>query len=100
MLSKLMFTIRLGKLSVIVKSRLFNSDRIFLLSLEIFNYLTIINHSDNPITPQAILAPAFPVLRDSSLPPNPRSSSFLCNTQDLPITEYGPKSCTSRSVAS
>ena len=41
-----------------------------------------------PITPQAILAPACPVVKESVCPPFPKSSSLSCTTQDLPIIDY------------
>lgn len=44
---------------------------------------------DKPITPQANLAPAFPVFLDSSAlspTPLPKSSSRACTTKDLPNT--------------
>ena len=53
-----------------------------------------------PIIPQAILAPAWPVVFESEKPPVPRSSSPACNRQDLPMTEYSPTSFTIISVVS
>merc|ERR1712012_893265 len=49
-----------------------------------------VDQARSPMTPHAILAPALPVLSDSSLPPLPKSSVFLCRTQDLPTTLNGP----------
>jgi len=48
----------------------------------IYIYLT----SAIPITPHAILPPALPVVLDNSCPPLPKSSSFSCTTNDLPMT--------------
>ena len=41
-----------------------------------------------PITPHANLFPAFPVFKDSSSPPKPKSSSLSCTITDLPIILY------------
>ena len=57
-----------------------------------------LNSLASPITPQATLAPEFPVVSESVCPPSPRSSSFACTTTDLPTTEYSPNSDTTPSV--
>ena len=51
-----------------------------------------------PITPQAGLAPAFPVILLCSCPPLPKSSVPLCTTIVLPSTLSGPMSLTRLSV--
>jgi hypothetical protein len=43
-----------------------------------------------PMTPQAILSPALPVLRLSSVPPFPRSSILSCTTRARPMMLCGP----------
>jgi len=45
-----------------------------------------------PMTPQAILAPALPVFRLSSLSPFPKSSVLLCTTRARPMMLCGPRS--------
>lgn len=52
--------------------------------------------------PHAILGPELPVFLESSLLPYPKSSSCLCNTHDLPITECGPNNviCVSNNLKS
>jgi hypothetical protein len=49
-----------------------------------------LNESVNPITPHANLLPEFPVFKDSSFSPLPRSSSFSWTTTDLPIILISP----------
>ena len=48
--------------------------------------------SANPMTPQLMREPAWPVVLESSKPPLPRSSSSACTTMALPTTEWGPHS--------
>jgi hypothetical protein len=43
-----------------------------------------------PTIPHPILGPALPVFKESSVPPSPKSSLYLCTTQLLPMIEYGP----------
>ena len=52
------------------------------------------NGAEIPITPQASLPPAFPVVFDNSCPPSPRSSTPAWTTKDLPKTVFSPKSVT------
>jgi hypothetical protein len=51
-----------------------------------------------PITPQAGLSPAFPVVLLCSCPPLPKSSVPLCTTMVRPSTLCGPMSLTCLSV--
>lgn len=52
----------------------------------------------NPITPQANLGPALPVVKLSGWSVFPKSSTFPWTTIDLPITLYSPDNWTMEST--
>lgn len=50
-----------------------------------------------PTTPPPIREPEFPVTKENSFPPLPKSSAFDLTIIDLPIIEWGPINLTWRS---
>ena len=51
---------------------------------------TVLNSLASPMTPQATLAPEFPVFSESGWSVFPKSSSWAWTTTDLPTIEYSP----------
>mmetsp|Transcript_20519 Transcript_20519/g.31048 ORF Transcript_20519/g.31048 Transcript_20519/m.31048 type:complete len:205 (-) Transcript_20519:8-622(-) len=62
-------------------------------------FLSLLSYLDAamPMTPPATRGPLFPLVRESSWPPRPRSSSPAVTTRLRPMTLCGPISFTSRS---